>query len=69
MILRFTPGVDQANASHVAVGHLVTAEVYRVGGRKFGINFLIRFSEFKCGKSPVNRWEFLFYDVSLDRCP
>ena len=66
-----TARVDQSGAAHVAIEHLVTAEVDRMLGGQFGINALIQFAIRASASverlvAPIVGGKFLLDDVSLD---
>ena len=60
------PRIDQANPSHIPVGHLVAAEVYRMVGDQFRIHTPVGLTESVGFKTSIVGRQLLLHDISLD---
>ena len=63
------PRIDQANPSHIPVGHLVAAEVYRMVGDQFRIHTPVGLTESDGFKTSIVGRQLLLHDISLDGDP
>ena len=66
ILARLAAGVDQAGASHVAVGHLVAHQVDRVVGGEFAVHLGMGLAELDGVVAAVVLGHFLLHDVGVD---